>query len=173
MKNHRSLIFVSHFPQKTPVMSGSFTKSDLQIQASYGSSPPRIKVKTHRMPCLCGSFPAKGHFPPKSLRLFCEALWREITSGYFVRQKLVALLRKITSSLRHPMGLRCPVHTYPDASVCLDHIIRTHRHIYYSDTCFNMTHRRCIRVTCLDAHLPCRICMSVSYYWVTSSYLLP
>ena len=37
-----SLIFIGHFPQKKPIISGSFAKHDLQLKASYGSSPSCI-----------------------------------------------------------------------------------------------------------------------------------
>jgi len=34
------LIFIGHFLQKSPRISGSFAKNSLQLEASYESSPP-------------------------------------------------------------------------------------------------------------------------------------
>ena len=47
------LIFIGHFPQKSPIINGSVLEIDLQFKVSYASSPPCNIAPTGVSMCVC------------------------------------------------------------------------------------------------------------------------
>jgi len=57
-RRQRGSKLIGRFPQKSPIISGSFAKRDLQLKASYASLPPCSK---HKSRCaLCRRFRVQG-----------------------------------------------------------------------------------------------------------------
>ena len=46
-------IFTGHFPQKSPRIRGSFAQRDLQLKASYASSPPSLAASRTLFVRIC------------------------------------------------------------------------------------------------------------------------
>ena len=63
-------IFLGHFPQKSPIISASCAEKDLQLKASYGSSPPCrqcLKTQYKQRPTCIGCLKLQVFFCTRAL----------------------------------------------------------------------------------------------------------
>jgi len=116
----RCLVCVSRFPQKSPIISGSFAERTLQLKASYASSPPYAESSYRIMWVFVTLYAALIHSAKKPLilGLFCG---------------------KWPLKIRHRTGLRHPVccarilaapHFHIGVCVCMCVCVRVYIYIY-------------------------------------------
>jgi len=68
------LDFRSHFPPKIPIIIGSFAKNDLQLKASYASSPP----------CMLCALSSQIVFHSTLYLVLCASSWNSMFHDIYV-----------------------------------------------------------------------------------------
>ena len=86
------LIFIRHFPPKSPIISCSFAKNDLKLNASYRFSPPcRMHILySHTYVCMCSHTWVECRYTLQHTATHCNTLQRSHTSvscRYTIAQK--------------------------------------------------------------------------------------
>ena len=88
------LVFRGHFPQKSPMISGSFAERNLQMKAFYASSPPCSESNSQKSALQL--FSAKE---PLIIGLFCGKRLRKIRYPMYLRHSVSRAILK-NQSLR-------------------------------------------------------------------------
>ena len=123
------LIVIGHFPPKSPIISGSLAKNDVQIEASCGSLPPCncmqlciiLRISPQKSLIISGSFAknnlqlqaSHGSSPPWSCMQLCITLrvCLKLQVNFAKKPPITGLFcGKWPIKIKYPTGLRHPVH---------------------------------------------------------------